>query len=97
MARYFLAVPASTGHQSLRLDFSCSDRIVSPHRNRRHPKTIKALMCVQSWLWGAELQGMFYCYTALIKIIALVNRFVTYVCFQVGRQPDMQPYAMIMN
>ncbi|CAI9293866.1 unnamed protein product [Lactuca saligna] len=30
--------------------FSTSGRLVCPHRNRLHPKTLEALMCAQSWL-----------------------------------------------
>ncbi|KAL5575428.1 hypothetical protein UlMin_017127 [Ulmus minor] len=31
--------------------FSTGGRVVSPHRNRLHPKTLEALVCVQDWLW----------------------------------------------
>ncbi|KAK1402410.1 hypothetical protein POM88_002015 [Heracleum sosnowskyi] len=55
LARDFLAVPAST--VASESAFSSSGRLVSPHRNRLHPKTLEALMCAQSWLWAAEMQG----------------------------------------
>lgn len=55
MARDFLAIPAST--VASESAFSSSGRLVSPHRNRLHPKTIEALMCAQSWLWDAEMKG----------------------------------------
>lgn len=55
MARDFLAVPAST--VASESAFSSSGRLVSPHRNRLHPKTIEALMCAQSWLWMEEMKG----------------------------------------
>lgn len=56
MARDFLSVPAST--VASESAFSTSGRSVSPHRNRLHPKTIEALMCAQSWLWAAEMNGI---------------------------------------
>ncbi|KAL6497847.1 hypothetical protein OROHE_026874 [Orobanche hederae] len=55
MARDFLAIPASTVASESAL--SSSGRLVSPHRNRLHPKTLEALMCAQSWLWAAEMKG----------------------------------------
>ncbi|KAL6579833.1 hypothetical protein OROMI_007857 [Orobanche minor] len=55
MARDFLAIPAST--VASESAFSSSGRLVSPHRNRLHPKTLEALMCAQSWLWAAEMKG----------------------------------------
>ncbi|KAL6530013.1 hypothetical protein OROMI_028658 [Orobanche minor] len=55
MARHFLAIPAST--VASESAFSSSGRLVSPHRNRLHPKTLEALMCAQSWLWVAEMKG----------------------------------------
>lgn len=55
MARDFLVVPASS--VASESAFSSSGRLVSPHRNRLHPKTIEALMCAQSWLWAAEMKG----------------------------------------
>ena len=64
LARDFLAVPAST--VASESAFSASGRLVSPHRNRLHPKTLEALMCAQSWLWAAEMQGdlLFHCISA---------------------------------
>lgn len=55
MARDFLAIPASS--VASESAFSTGGRVVSPHRNRLHPKTIEALMCAQSWLWAAEMNG----------------------------------------
>ena len=55
IARDILAIPVSTiASESA---FSTSGRLVSPHRNRLHPNTLEALMCAQSWLWGAEMKG----------------------------------------
>ena len=46
IARDILAIPVSTvASESV---FSSSGRLVSPHRNRLHPKMIEALMCAQS-------------------------------------------------
>ena len=36
--------------------FSTSGRLLSPHHSRLHPKTIKAMMCAQNWLWS-EING----------------------------------------
>ena len=50
IARDILAILVSTvASESV---FSSSGRLVSPHRNRLHPKMIEALMCAQSWLWS---------------------------------------------
>nr|KAJ0208840.1 hypothetical protein LSAT_V11C400193330 [Lactuca sativa] len=43
-----LAIHVST--VALESAFSTSGRLVSPHRSRLRPKTLKALMCAQSWL-----------------------------------------------
>ena len=32
--------------------FSTSGRLLSPYRNKLHPKTIEAMMCAQNWLWS---------------------------------------------
>ncbi|XP_074379135.1 zinc finger BED domain-containing protein RICESLEEPER 1-like [Apium graveolens] len=53
MAQDFLTITAST--VASESAFSSSGRLVSPYRNRLHPKTIEALMCGQSWLWAAEM------------------------------------------
>ncbi|KAF7150143.1 hypothetical protein RHSIM_Rhsim02G0120200 [Rhododendron simsii] len=37
--------------------FSTSERVVTPHRSRLHPKTIEALMCARSWLLAHESEG----------------------------------------
>ena len=50
IARDILAIPVST--VASESAFSSSGRLVSPHRNRLHPKMIEALMCAQSWLWS---------------------------------------------
>ncbi|CAH9076987.1 unnamed protein product [Cuscuta europaea] len=50
IAKDILAIPVSTVVSESA--FSASGRLVSPHRNRLHPKTIEALMCAQSWLWN---------------------------------------------
>ena len=55
IARDILAIPVST--VASESAFSTSGRLVSPHRNRLHPKTLEALMCAQSWLWAAEMKG----------------------------------------
>lgn len=55
IARDILAIPVST--VSSESAFSTSGRLVSPHRNRLHPKTIEALMSAQNWLWATEFQG----------------------------------------
>ena len=48
IARDFLAIPISivTSESS----FSIGDRFLTSHRNRLHPYTLEALMCVQDWL-----------------------------------------------
>ncbi|CAL5386772.1 unnamed protein product [Camellia sinensis] len=55
IARDILAIPVST--VASESAFSTSGRLVSPHRSRLHPNTLKALMCAQSWLWGVEMKG----------------------------------------
>ena len=50
IARDILAIPVST--VASESAFSFSRRLVSPHRNRLHPKMIEAFMCAQSWLWS---------------------------------------------
>lgn len=55
MARDMLAIPVSS--VASESAFSTSGRLVTPHRSRLHPKTMEALMCAQSWLWAAEMQG----------------------------------------
>ena len=50
IARDILAIPVST--VASESAFSSSERLVSPHRNRLHPKMIEALMCAQSGLWS---------------------------------------------
>ena len=50
IARDILAIPVST--VASESAFNSSGRLVSPHRNRLHPKMIKALMCAQSWFWS---------------------------------------------
>ena len=50
IARDILAISVST--VASESAFSYSGRLVSPHRNRLHPKKIEALMCAQSWLWS---------------------------------------------
>ncbi|KAF7121304.1 hypothetical protein RHSIM_Rhsim13G0141600 [Rhododendron simsii] len=52
IARDVLAVPVST--VASESSFSTSGRVVSPSRNRLHPKTLEALMCTQSWLAALE-------------------------------------------
>ena len=49
IVRDILAIPVTT--VASESTFSTSGRLLSPHRSRLHPKTIKALMCAQSWLW----------------------------------------------
>ena len=48
IARDILAIPVST--VASEFAFNSSGRLVSPHRNRLHPKVIEALMYAQSWL-----------------------------------------------
>ncbi|KAL5568771.1 hypothetical protein UlMin_025346 [Ulmus minor] len=49
IARDILAIPVTTiASESA---FSTGDRVVSPNRNRLHPKTLEALVCVQDLLW----------------------------------------------
>ena len=56
IARDLLAIPVSTiASESA---FSASGRLASPHRIRLHPKTLEALICIQSWLWASEIQGI---------------------------------------
>lgn len=48
MARDILAISVFTmASESI---FSASGRLVSPHCNRLHPKSLEVLMCAQSWL-----------------------------------------------
>lgn len=48
IARDVLAIPVST--VASESSFRTSGRVVTPSRNRLHPKTLEALMCSQSWL-----------------------------------------------
>jgi len=48
IARDFLAIPIST--VAFKSSLSTSGRFLNPHRNRLHPNTLEALMCVQDWL-----------------------------------------------
>ena len=48
IVRDILAIPVSTVASESAIN--SSGRLVSPHRNRLHPKMIEALMCAQSWL-----------------------------------------------
>lgn len=52
IARDVLAIPVST--VASESSFSTSGRVVTPSRNRLHPKTLEALMCSQSWLAAFE-------------------------------------------
>ena len=54
IARDILAIPVST--VASESTFSTSGRYLSPHRSKLHPKTVKALMCAQNWLW-ARIKG----------------------------------------
>ena len=54
IARDILAIPVTT--VALEAAFSTSERLLSPHRSRLHPKTIEAMMCAQNWLWS-EING----------------------------------------
>ncbi|KAL5552941.1 hypothetical protein UlMin_040342 [Ulmus minor] len=50
IARDILAIPVTTiASESA---FSTGGRVVSPHRNRLHPKTLEALVCVQDYILG---------------------------------------------
>lgn len=78
IARDILAIPVSTvASESC---FSTSGRVISPHRNRLHSKTIEALMCARDWLWS-EIQGteiMFiniciFFYISKVFYILLIN------------------------
>ncbi|KAF7113402.1 hypothetical protein RHSIM_RhsimUnG0129100 [Rhododendron simsii] len=50
--RDVLAMPMST--VASECSFSTSGRVVSPSRNRLHPKTLEALTCTQTWLAALE-------------------------------------------
>jgi len=49
LARDILAIPIST--VAFESSFSNGGRILTPHRSRLLPNTVKALMCLQDWLW----------------------------------------------
>ncbi|KAL4607009.1 hypothetical protein ACB092_09G144200 [Castanea dentata] len=49
-------MPASTSNYVAQMKCSTSGRLLSLHRSRLHPKTIKAMMCAQNWLWS-EING----------------------------------------
>jgi hypothetical protein len=48
LARDILIIPVTT--VASESTFSTSGRLLSSHRNSFHPRTLKALMCAQSWL-----------------------------------------------
>ena len=50
IAKDILAIPVTI--VASEFAFSTSVRLLSPHCNRLHPKTIEVMMCVQNWLWG---------------------------------------------
>ena len=54
IVRDILAIPITT--VASESAFSTNGRLLSPHRSRLHPKTIKAMMCAQNWLWS-EING----------------------------------------
>ena len=69
IARDILAIPVST--VASESAFSASGRLVSPHRNRLHPKTIEALMCAQSWLSNEVEKGEFISFTSYFLLLRL--------------------------
>lgn len=69
IARDILAIPVST--VASESAFSSSGRLVSPHRNRLHPKTIEALMCAQSWLSNEVEKGEFISFTSYFLLLRL--------------------------
>ncbi|CAL8177046.1 unnamed protein product [Prunus armeniaca] len=66
ISRDILTIPVST--VASESAFSTSGRIVSPHRNQLHSKTVEALMCAQDWLWneikGSNSTALFQGYTS---------------------------------
>lgn len=81
IARDLLAIPVST--VASESAFSTSGRLVSPHRNRLHPKTIEALMCAQNWLLAMERKGNitlllfnFLSYIGMFACLLYINLFV---------------------
>ena len=74
IARDILAIPVST--IAFESAFSTSGRLVSPHRNRLHPNTLEALMCAQSWLWGAEMKGTHIIISSNLHIIISLLLFI---------------------
>uniref|UniRef100_A0A2N9IB42 HAT C-terminal dimerisation domain-containing protein n=1 Tax=Fagus sylvatica TaxID=28930 RepID=A0A2N9IB42_FAGSY len=50
IARDILAIPVST--VASESTFNISERLLSPHRSKLHPKTVEALTCAQNWLWA---------------------------------------------
>ena len=55
IARNILAIPVTT--IASESSFSTGGKHVSPHRNRLHPKTLKALVCTKNWI-ATEKQCM---------------------------------------
>ena len=50
IARDILVIPVTT--IALEFAFSTSERLLSPHHSRLHPKTIETMMYAQNWLWS---------------------------------------------
>ena len=50
IARDILAILVST--IASKSTFNISERLLSPHRSKLHPKTVEALTCAQNWLWA---------------------------------------------
>ena len=69
IARDILAIPVST--VASESAFSSSGRLVSPHRNRLHPKTIEVLMCAQSWLSNEVEKGEFISFISYFLLLIL--------------------------
>lgn len=67
IAKDILAISLSTA--AFESAFSTSGRLVSPHRSRLHSNTLKALMCAQSWLLGAEMKGTHIIISSNLHII----------------------------
>ena len=64
--------------------FSISDRFISSHRSRLHPKTLEAMMCAQDWLW-AKMHGMKNLFTYVSYLLFFLIYFCVNYFYFIGR------------
>ena len=71
IARDMYVIPVST--VASESAFSTGRRFLSPHHNRLHPMTLKALMCARDWLWSSmESEGILSFFFYILSILIFI-------------------------